>query len=60
MMGYGNAIVFAVLWTLVMMAWAWPVGPFQVVILTICGAMAGAAFHLMMEWWTERQSHRGS
>jgi hypothetical protein len=56
---YANGIIFAVLWTVGMTAWTWPVGTVQLVILTICGAMAGAAFHLMSEWWAERQSQRG-
>ena len=60
MLRYGNSIIFAVVWTLVVMALAWPVGPVRMILLTVCGMMAGASFHLMMDWWTERQSERGS
>jgi phosphate/sulfate permease len=59
MIRYWNGILFAILWTLAMTALAWPVSTAKAVILAVCGAMAGAAFHLMMEWWTERQT-RGS
>jgi phosphate/sulfate permease len=59
MIRYWNGILFAILWTLVMIALAWPVSTAKAAILAVCGAMAGAAFHLMMGWFTERQT-RGS
>jgi len=60
MVRYRDAIVFAALWTLAMIIWAWPVGIARAAIMTLCGAMAGASFQLMIEWWAERQSRRGS
>jgi hypothetical protein len=56
---YWNGIFFAILWTLGMMAWSWPLTTAHAIILTVCGALAGVAFHLIMRWW-ERQSRRGA
>ena len=56
MMRYWDGIFFAVLWTLGMLLWAWPPALAQTVILAVCGALAGIAFHLMMRWWAKRQT----
>jgi hypothetical protein len=56
MIRYWNGILFAILWTLGMMIWSWPLTMAHAIILTVCGALAGAMFHVVMQWLAQRQS----
>lgn len=56
MIRYWNGICFAILWTLAMVLWSWPVAPAKAVILTVCGVLAGVAFHFLLQWWVRHQS----
>jgi hypothetical protein len=60
MIRYWNGILFALLWTSIMMAWSWPLTPAHALILAVCGALTGVAFHLIMEWMRRRQSRSGT
>jgi hypothetical protein len=59
MIRYWHGILFTILWTLGMMAWSWPLTTAHAVILTVCGVLAGAAFHVAMQRLAQRQT-RGS
>jgi hypothetical protein len=56
MIRYWNGILFTILWTLGMMAWSWPLTTAHAIILTVCGVLAGAAFHVAMQRMARRQS----
>jgi hypothetical protein len=56
MIRYWNGILFTILWTLGMMVWSWPLTTAHAIILTVCGVLAGAAFHFAMQWIGQRQS----
>jgi phosphate/sulfate permease len=56
MIRYWNGIFFTVLWTLGMMAWSWPLTTAHAIILAVCGALAGVAFHVVMQRMARRQS----
>ena len=60
MIRYWNGILFTILWTIAMAAWSWPLTVAHAVILTVCGVLAGAAFHFAMQWWIARQTRRNS
>jgi len=45
------SLAFAVLWTGTMMWWSAPLRPAEVVILMICGALAGPAWYLLYGRW---------
>jgi len=51
------SVAFAILWTLGMIWWTgWETA--NVVILSICGIVAGVFWYFAMRWWQHRQLAR--
>jgi hypothetical protein len=48
------AVSFAVLWTLWMLWWSGSLDRVNVVLLTLCGAVAGYLWYLAMRWFARR------
>ena len=49
-----SAVVFAVLWTGWMVWWSGSFDPVNIIMLTICGAVAGYAWYRAMRWQLPR------
>jgi hypothetical protein len=50
------AIAFTVLWSGWMLWWSGSYDPANVIILAICGSIAGYLWYLAMRWWFRRIS----
>lgn len=48
------SIGFAVFWVLGMIWWSGEYHPAGIVILSLCGALAGYFWYLAMQWWFRR------
>jgi hypothetical protein len=58
-----SATAFAVLWTGWMIWWSGDFAPANIIILTICGALAGYLWYRLMRWQFRRMgmlTHEGS
>lgn len=51
-----GAVVFAVVWTLGMIAWNWPVEPIQAALFALGGLVAAIAWYVVMGWWMRRRA----
>jgi hypothetical protein len=54
-----GAVVLAVVWTLAMIAWSWPVDVPAAVIWAMGGAIVGLLWYLAMDWWMRRRTGSG-
>jgi hypothetical protein len=52
-----GSVAFAVIWTLGMIWWTgWEAA--NIVVLSICGVVAGVLWYFAMRWWENRQLSR--
>ena len=51
-----GAVVLAVVWTLAMIAWSWPVELAEGAMLAVGGVIVGLLWYLIMGWWMRRRA----
>ena len=55
-----SAVAFTVLWTGGMLWWSGSLDPANVIILAVCGAVAGYAWYRAMLYWLIRRMRKAS